>query len=155
MRKPMPSSTKILAACPLVLLLCSAASATPRENQGAAAAASSEFAQVAHAAEEATAEPRLDHPERFVRIAGFSWSKAAVEMQADLTIESALPFALKEVEVACAQFARSGVEVENNRRTIAELVPARGRLQVDALDIGQINPEAGSSGCWIVSVTPA
>jgi hypothetical protein len=152
--KPMPSSTKILAACPLVLLLCSAASATPREEQSGDAGASSQLEQVAHAGEQAAA-PRPEHPERFVRIAGFSWSKDAVEMQADITIESALPFALKEIEVACAQFARSGVEVETNRRTIAELLPARGRLEVDALDIGQINPEAGSSGCWIVSVTPA
>jgi hypothetical protein len=150
----MPSSTKILAACPLVLLLCSAASATPRDDQSSAAAPSSQLEQVAHAGEQASA-PRPEHPERFVRIAGFSWSKAAVAIQADLTIESALPFALKEVEVACAQFARSGVEVESNRRTIAEIVPARGRLRVDALDIGEINPEAGSSGCWIVSVTPA
>lgn len=149
----MPSSTKILAACPLVLLLCGAASATPREDQSAAAAASSQLEQVAHAGEQVTA-PRPEHPERFVRISGFSWSKDAVAIEADLTIESALSFPLKEVEVACAQFARSGVEVESSRRTIAEIVPARGRLRVEALEIGEINPEAGSSGCWVVSVTP-
>ena len=125
--------------------------ATGRQGGGGGVPAGDERA---HAGEQASA-PRPEHPERFVRIAGFSWSKAAVAIQADLTIESALPFALKEVEVACAQFARRGLEVESTRRTIAEVVPARGRLQVDALDIGEINPEAGSSGCWIVSVTPA
>lgn len=108
----------------------------------------------------ASATPRAterQHPERFVRIAGFDWFKAVPEdlMQANLTIESALPFALKAVEVGCAQFARSGVEIESSRRTIAEVVPAHGRLQVAALDLGPIHPQAGSSGCWIVSVTPA
>lgn len=149
----MPNSTKILAACPLVLLLCSAAAATPREEQSGAAPGN-QLEQVAHAGEPVAA-PQPEHPERFVRIAGFSWSKDAIVIEADLTIESALSFPLKEVEVACAQFARSGVEVESSRRTIAETVPARGSLRVEALEIGEINPEAGSSGCWIVSVTPA
>ena len=105
----------------------------------------------------ATAEAPADHPERSVRIAAFSWSKALADqlIQADLTIESALPFALKAVEVACAQFARSGVEIDSRHRTIAEIVPARGRLEVMALDLGPIHPQAGSSSCRIVSVAPA
>ena len=151
----MPSLTKILAAGPTaLLLLCSAAAATPREEQAVPAAPGGQLEQVALAGDQAHA-PRPEHPERFVRIAGFSWSKAAVDIEADLTIESALPFPLKQVEVACAQFARSGVEIESSRHTIAETVPAGGRLEVNALDIGEINPEAGSSGCWIVGVTPA
>jgi hypothetical protein len=153
-------SPKILAACTASLLVFGAltvpASATPREGQQEAAGADSQLQQLAHNGDPATvAEPQPQHPERFVRIAGFSWSKAVGTMQAALTIESALPFALKEIEVACAQFARSGVEIESSRRTIAEAVPAGGRLRVEALNIGPIHPEAGSSGCRVVGVTPA
>ena len=90
-----------------------------------------------------------------MRIAGFTWSKAVEAIQADLTIENVLPFALKEIEVACAQFARTGVEIDSTRRTIVEFVPAHGRLRVEALEIGQIHPDAGSSGCRVVGVTPA
>jgi hypothetical protein len=105
----------------------------------------------------AAVEARAEHPERSVRIAAFSWSKALADqlIHANLTIESALPFALKAVEVACMQFARTGVEIDSHRRTIAELVPARGRLQVTALDLGPIHPQAGSSSSRIVSVAPA
>jgi len=111
----------------------------------------------ARLAEPAAAEPRPENPERFVRIAAFTWSKAVPEIviQANLTIESALPFALKEIEVACAQFARSGVVIDSQRRTITEVLPAHGRLQVEALNIGPVHPQAGSSGCRIVNVTPA
>jgi hypothetical protein len=59
------------------------------------------------------------------------------------------------VEVACVQFARTGVEVDSRRRTIAEIVPARGRLQVTAIELGPVHPQAGSSSCRIVSVAPA
>jgi len=159
----MTKLVKILAACSAAFLVLGAvagsALATPREDQApSGGGADGELQQVAHNdAEPAAAEPRPEHPERFVRIAAFTWSKAVPEIviQANLTIESALPFALKEIEVACAQFARSGVVIDSRHRTITEVVPAHGRLQVEALDIGPIHPEAGSSGCRIVNVTPA
>lgn len=158
----MTQLSKILAAGSAAFLVLGAvagfASATPRDDQAPSGDTDRQLPQVAHNdAEPAVAEPRPEHPERFVRIAAFTWSKAvpAIAIQADLTIESALPFALKEIEVACAQFARSGVVIDSRRRTITEVVPAHGRLQVDALDIGPIHPEAGSSGCRIVNVTPA
>jgi hypothetical protein len=153
---------KILAACSAVALVLAAvagpASTAPREDQAPSGGDDRQLQQTAHnAAEAAATEPRPENPERFVRIAAFTWSKAVPEIaiQANLTIESALPFALKEIEVACAQFARSGVVIDSRHRTITEVVPAHGRLQVEALDIGPIHPEAGSSGCRIVNVTPA
>jgi hypothetical protein len=153
-------SPNLLAACTASLLaLCAvagAASATPREDQAPSAGPASQLQQLAHNGDQATdATPQPQHPERFVRIAGFTWSKSVGMMQADLTIQSELPFALKEVEVACAQFARTGVEIDSSRRTIVELVPAHGRLQIEALEIGEIHPDAGSSGCRVVGVTPA
>jgi hypothetical protein len=153
-------SPKFLAACTASLLaLCAvagAAAATPREDQAASPATDSQLQQLAHNVDQATAAaPLPQHPERFVRIAGFTWSKAVEAIQADLTIENVLPFALKEIEVACAQFARTGIEVDSTRRTIVEFVPAHGRLRVEALEIGQIHPDAGSSGCRVVGITPA
>jgi hypothetical protein len=150
---------KTTTACATFVLTLSALAgaglATPGEGRTPSVVPQDEL-RLAHNGSEAVA-PQAEHPERFVRIAGFVWSKAVPEdfMQANLTIKSALPFALKQVEVACAQFARTGVEVESSRRTIAELVPAHGSLQVAALNLGPVNPDAGSSGCWIVSVTPA
>jgi hypothetical protein len=98
----------------------------------------------------------IEHPERFVRIAAFDWSKARIDdMQANFTIASALPFAVTDVEVVCTHFARSGVEVATARRTIRTLLPAHGRLEVRDLDMGTIHAQASSSGCRIVSVSPA
>jgi hypothetical protein len=158
----MTQLSKILAACSAVFLVLGAvagsASATPRDDQVPSGGDERQLQQTAHnEAEPAAAEPRPENPERFVRIAAFTWSKAVPEIviQADLTIESALPFALKEIEVACAQFARSGVVIDSQRRTITEVLPAHGRLQVEALNIGPVHPQAGSSGCRIVNVTPA
>ena len=158
----MTKVSKILAAGSAVVLVLGgvlgSAAATPREEQAPSGGDAREIQQLAHnEAEPAAAEPRPENPERFVRIAAFTWSKAVPEIviQANLTIESALPFALREIEVACAQFARSGVVIESQRRTITEVVPAHGRLQVEALEIGPIHPDAGSSGCRIVNVTPA
>ena len=158
----MPKLSRTCAAYATALLVLGSmaglASAAPSDGEVLRTGPDSGLEQMAHNGSGPTAaEQGREHPERFVRIAGFNWSKAvpALSMQADLTIESALPFALKEVEVACAQFARSGVEIDRSRRTIAEVVPAHGRLQVKALDLGPLHPEAGSSGCRVVSVTPA
>jgi hypothetical protein len=129
----MPSLRKILAASPAALVALWSAAA---------------FAFAA--------PDRTPHPERFVRIAAFNWSKARVEdMEANFTITSALPFAVKGVEVVCTHFARSGVEVASARRTIPTALPARGRVEVRAFDMGLIHARAASSGCRIVGVSPA
>jgi len=158
----MPKPSKTLTACAAFLLaLCalgSTGSAMPGEARTPHSGQATGLHQAAHSgAAPIAAEPQPEHLERSVRIAAFSWSKALPDasVQANLTIESALPFALGQVEVACAQFARSGVEIDSSRRTIAAIVPAGGRLQVNALDLGPIHPQAGSSGCRIVSVTRA
>jgi hypothetical protein len=99
---------------------------------------------------------QIDRPERFVRIAAFSWSKARIEdMEANLTIASALPFAVTEVEVVCTHYARSGIELGSARRTIHTLLPAHGRIDIRKLDMGLIHARAASSSCQIVSVSPA
>jgi len=97
----------------------------------------------------------IEHPERFVRIAAFDWSKAIEDMQANFTLASALPFAVTDVEVVCTHFARSGVEVASARRTIETILPAHGRLEVRDFDMGTIHAQASSSGCRVVSVSPA
>jgi hypothetical protein len=96
-----------------------------------------------------------EHPERFVRIAAFDWFKSIEDMQANFTLASALPFAVTNVEVVCTHFARSGVEVASARRTIATVLPAHGRLEVKDFDMGTIHAQASSSGCRVVSVSPA
>jgi hypothetical protein len=99
---------------------------------------------------------QVEHPERFVRIAAFSWSKARIEdMEASLTLESALPFALQEIEVECTHYAHSGIELASARRTIHTVLPAGGRIEVRELDMGLIHAQAASSGCQVVSVAPA
>ena len=102
------------------------------------------------------APDQIDHPERFVRIAAFTWSKARIEdMEATFTIASALPFAVTELEVMCTYYARSGIELASARRTIHTLLPAHGRIDIRKLDMGLIHAQAASSGCHIVSVSPA
>jgi hypothetical protein len=129
----MSSLSKILAACPAAVVALWSAAAVG-------------FA----------APDRTPHPERFVRIAAFNWSKARIEeMEANFTITSALPFAVKEVEVVCTHFARSGIEVASARRTIPTTLPARGRIEVRAFDMGLIHAQATGSGCRIVAVSPA
>jgi hypothetical protein len=155
----MPKLLKTLPACAAFLLtLCAVAGsgwATPSDGQTRGAAPQGGL-QLAHNGGEAAA-PQAEHPERFVRIAAFDWSKAAPQasIRANLTIESALPFALQKVEIACTQFARTGIEIDRSQRTIDRVVPAHGRLRVDALDIGPVHPQASSSGCRVVGVTPA
>ena len=97
----------------------------------------------------------IEHPERFVRIAAFDWSKAIEDMQANFTLASALPFAVKQVEVVCTHFARTGVEVASARRTIPTNLPAHGSLEVKDFHMGAIHAQASSSGCQVVSVSPA
>ena len=96
-----------------------------------------------------------ENPERFVRIAAFDWSKGIEDMQANFTLASALPFPVTDVEVVCTHFARSGVEVASARRTIRTVLPAHGRLEVREFDMGTIHAQASSSGCRVVSVSPA
>ena len=124
--------------------------------KNASAACSASILVLWSAATFAFASPDpIEHPERLVRIAAFDWSKAIEDMQANFTLASALPFAVKQVEVVCTHFARSGVEVASARRTIETVLPAHGRLEVRELDMGTIHAQASSSGCRVVSVSPA
>jgi len=125
----------------------------PRMTFACAAAAGLLWSGIAFAF---AAPDRIEHPEHFVRIAAFTWSKARIEdMEADLTIASALPFAVDELEVVCTHYARSGVALASARRTIHTLLPAHGRIDVQKLDMGLIHAQTASSSCRIVSVSPA
>lgn len=97
---------------------------------------------------------RLAHPERFVTIERFSWSTGGFGsvMEANFTIQNALPWAVKDIEIRCEHTAPSGTTIDSNTRTIYERIGAREFRTITKFNMGFIHSQATRSGCRVVRV---
>lgn len=95
------------------------------------------------------------HPERYVKITDFSWTKAAFGnvMEATFTIRNSLPVKVKDIDVKCSHAAPSGTVVDSNRRTIYEVIGAGRTRTFRKFNMGFIHSQANRSGCTVVDVT--
>jgi hypothetical protein len=102
-------------------------------------------------------ERQRKHPEEFVQIINFTWRKTGFDniMEASFTLKSNLPFTVKDIEVLCSHSAPSGTVIDNNRRTIFEILPAQGTLRINDFNMGFIHSQAQRSGCRVTSVSLA
>jgi hypothetical protein len=104
--------------------------------------------------EKQQAAEQLAHPEKFVTIENFSWSKEGfgTVMEATFTIGNALQWAVKDIEIRCEHAAPSGTRIDSNTRTIYERIEAKGIRTIRNFNMGFIHSQATRSTCRIVRV---
>jgi RNA polymerase subunit RPABC4/transcription elongation factor Spt4 len=81
----------------------------------------------------------------------YSWSKGGFDnvMLASFTITNPTSRPIKDVEITCTHFAASGTQIDENTRTIYQIVPAKGKKRIRDFNMGLIHSQASSSSCRI------
>ena len=95
-------------------------------------------------AQQALAAVRLD----------YQWGKGGFGsvMRADLTVTNTSRYAVRDLEVECVHYAKSGARIDSNRRTIFDVVPAGQARTFADFNMGLINAQADRSACQVVGV---
>ena len=88
----------------------------------------------------------------------FHWSKGGFGnvMEADFAVTNNSNYAVKDIEINCEHFAKSGTNIDSNKRTIYDVVPAHSTKKFPHFNMGFIQSQAASSKCSItdLSVVP-
>ena len=81
----------------------------------------------------------------------FSWRKEGFGsiMEADLKIINNSDEDIKDIEIQCSHYAKSGTKIDSNTRTIYEVIKANSKRSFDNFNMGFIHYQANSSSCYI------
>jgi len=84
-------------------------------------------------------------------ISKWDWRKAGFDniMQANFTIQNGGMFDVKDIKITCVHSAPSGTVIDENTRTIYEIVKAHSKRTFRNFDMGFINTQVASSSCKI------
>jgi hypothetical protein len=85
----------------------------------------------------------------------YNWRKVGFDnvMEADFTVKNNSNYNVKDFEIKCTHFARSGTEIDSNTRTIYDIVKAHSTKKFPNFNMGFIHPQAASSSCQIVDLS--
>ncbi len=87
----------------------------------------------------------------------FKWSKGGFGsvMEADFVVKNDSDYSIKDFEVTCNHFAKSGTRIDSNTRTIYEVVKAHSTKKFPNFNMGFIHSQAASSSCGITDLSIA
>lgn len=90
------------------------------------------------------------------KLANFSWQKAGFGnvMMADFVIHNGGSQPVKDVEITCTSYGKSGTKIDTNRKVIYETVPAGKRKRVKEFNMGFQHSQADSASCEVTDVKP-
>lgn len=85
---------------------------------------------------------------------GFQWSKSESDdvMIADFTIMNPLDYAIKDIEITCTFYSKSGDKINSNKITINDVVPSKERKVFKEFNMGPIHSKTYSTGCNCTNV---
>jgi hypothetical protein len=85
----------------------------------------------------------------------YEWQKVGFNnvMEADFTIQNDNEVAIKDIEIECTHFAKSGTKIDSNRKTIYDAVPAKGKKKFSKFNMGFIHTQADKTACRIVKIS--
>lgn len=83
----------------------------------------------------------------------YSWKKEGFDnvMMANFTIKNNSNAQIKDIEITCTHFAKSGTRIDSNARTIYDVVPAKSKKLFADFNMGFIHSQAESSACSITN----
>ena len=105
-----------------------------------------------------TADSKREPPPKQVAMENvkldYSWSKEGFGnvMEANFTIANNSQYQIKDIEITCTHYAKSGTRIDSNERTIYDLVPAKGKKTFKKFNMGFIHPQADKTGCEITDL---
>jgi len=84
----------------------------------------------------------------------FKWSATAGGniMEANFTIHNKGKRNVKDIEITCTHFAKSGTRIDSNTRTIYEIIKANSKKRFNNFNMGFIHSQAYRSSCVITDL---
>jgi len=84
----------------------------------------------------------------------FQWSKGGFDnvMMGNFTIHNSNGFDVKDIEITCQHFGKSGTQIDRNGKTIYEVVKAKSKKVVNGFNMGLIHSQAASTSCAVTHV---
>lgn len=84
----------------------------------------------------------------------FSWAKEGFGnvMEANFTITNNSEHQIKDIEITCTHYAKSGTRIDSNERTIYDVVPAKSKKTIKNFNMGFIHSQAEKTGCVITDL---
>ena len=85
----------------------------------------------------------------------FRWSKGGFDtvMMADFVVHNNGSRDVKDIEITCQDMGKSGTVIDLNKRTIYDIVTAKGKKTFRNFNMGFIHGQAASSACAITDLT--
>ena len=84
----------------------------------------------------------------------FSWSKGGFDtiMEATFKIRNDNPVQIKDIEITCTHFGKSGTEIDSSKRVIYDVVPANSVKTFDKFNMGFMHSQSESTACKITDL---
>lgn len=81
----------------------------------------------------------------------FTWKKEGFGaiMEADFIIQNNSTYDIKDIEILCMHYAKSGTKIDSNSRTIYEIIRAKSSKSYTNFNMGFIHDQANASSCIV------
>jgi len=88
------------------------------------------------------------------KIVSFTWTKGGFDsiMMANFTIKNDSPYDIKDIKLRCRHSAPSGTEIDENTRTVYEIVKSHSTRSFRDINMGFIASQVARSGCTILDL---
>jgi len=85
----------------------------------------------------------------------FKWRKEGFDsvMEADFTVKNGSNFDIKDLEITCHHFAKSGTQIDSNTRTVYDVVKAHSTKKFMKFNMGFIHSQAAQSSCAVTDLS--
>jgi hypothetical protein len=85
----------------------------------------------------------------------FTWSKDGFDniMKGNFTIHNKSSHDIKDIEITCSHFAKSGTQIDRNTRTLFEIVKAGSTRKFADFNMGFIHSQTNTTSCKITDAT--
>lgn len=82
----------------------------------------------------------------------YSWSKSGFGsvMEADFVISNNSDMDVKDLEIQCDHYGKSGTKIDSNNRAIYDQVKAGGKKELKDFNMGFIHEQATTTSCKII-----
>jgi hypothetical protein len=98
--------------------------------------------------------PPLKRAMARTKLTKFNWRKDGFGsvMIADFTVRNDSPYDVKDIEIQCKHSAPSGTVIDQNTRTVYQIVKANSARTFRGVNMGFINSQAEQSRCSILTL---
>lgn len=86
-----------------------------------------------------------------VKMDKYEWTTVGFNnvLEANFIVKNDSEFVIKDIEITCTHYAKSGTKIDSNKRTIYDTVNAKSSKAFDKFNMGFIRNQVEKSGCRI------